>query len=336
MFLAPQHFESCWRFLLSASLFRTYTWLLSLISKFNDVQRISFFKDVFRNQVKDSPRGNVWNSRGWPTQMCLAHCVCSRAGGTGSGVLCVDTSRTYGKKRIIKWKRLGKFDRIKPAKKKYTKRTKYILIRAEATIVTQFYSVSPCRFESLARRRHADTHQNSLIMVMDSCPRQKETTWPLQVHVAIEKRPESMIFFVLKTLSKCCFDVKLDALMFVTSPDWSRAHKPLPNNSGEAAHNLTDGVQTIRRKSTPKTYLLISRNKTEKTEEPSTYCPIVSFEGLALLAPSWQNIFSYLPGTADGQTDPGCHHGRGEGARKSRYHNDHNAHDIGNGYNNSK
>ena len=44
-----------------------------------------------------------------------------------------------------------------------------------------------------------------------------------------------------------------------------------------------------------------------------------------------------LPGTADGQTDPGCHHGRGEGARKSRYHNDHNAHDIGyNGYNNSK
>ena len=79
--------------------------------------KVSFFKDFFRNQVKDSPRGNVWNSRGWPTQMCLAHCVCSRAGGTGSGVLCVDTSRTYGKKRIIKWKRLGKFDRIKPAKK---------------------------------------------------------------------------------------------------------------------------------------------------------------------------------------------------------------------------
>ena len=242
MFLAPQHFESCWRFLLSASLFRTYTWLLSLISKFNDVQRISFFKDFFRNQVKDSPRGNVWNSRGWPTQMCLAHCVCSRAGGTGSGVLCVDTSRTYGKKRIIKWKRLGKFDRIKPAKKKYTKRTKYILIRAEATIVTQFYSVSPCRFESLARRRHADTHQNSLIMVMDSCPRQKETTWPLQVHVAIEKRPESMIFFVLKTLSKCCFDVKQTELMH-----WCLSHRQIEAELTSLCQTILVKLSTIWR-----------------------------------------------------------------------------------------
>ncbi len=45
MFLAPQHFESCWRFLLSASSLRKYAWLLTRISKFNDVQRISFFKD---------------------------------------------------------------------------------------------------------------------------------------------------------------------------------------------------------------------------------------------------------------------------------------------------
>lgn len=127
--------------------------------------------------------------------MCLAHCVCSRAGGTGSRVLPADT-RTYGKKRIIKGLK-GLVSLIGLVQKKYTKRTKYIL-RAEATIVTQFYSVSPCRFESLSRRRHADTHQNSLIMVMDSCPRQKETTWPLRVHVAIEKRPESMIFLFSK------------------------------------------------------------------------------------------------------------------------------------------
>lgn len=307
--------------------------------------KVSFFKDFFRNQVKDSPRGNVWNSRGWPTQMCLAHCVCSRAGGTGSGVLCVDTSRTYGKKRIIKWKRLGKFDRIKPAKKKYTKRTKYILIRAEATIVTQFYSVSPCRFESLARRRHADTHQNSLIMVMDSCPRQKETTWPLQVHVAIEKRPESMIFLFSKlcpnvvlmwSRQNWCIDVchiarlKRSSQAFAKQfwwscpqfDGWSSINSTQIDTKNISSHHISSKQN---RRAFLLSYCVVWRPSTFLASHIFIYFHCVILRAYAAYAYSLMD----LPGTADRQTDPGCHHGRGEGARKSRFHN---AHDIG--YNN--